>query len=163
MVGAIFFDRDGVINELVWHDNELGSPRYISEIKIRPGIIDALTILRSKYLIFMISNQPDACKGNISYNNLLIILNWFKMEFKDYFNEFYFCLHHPSRCNCLCRKPGNYFIQQATQKYNINIYESYIVGDSNTDIECGKISNLKPIFIDHASNVYKILVTNIPI
>ncbi len=160
MVRAVFFDRDGTINHLVWHNNELGAPRSVEEIELVSNVEEVIKIIRKNYLIFVVSNQPDAAKGNISYDEMMEVINWFKSRFFGVVDKFYFCYHHPSRCKCLCRKPGTYFVEEAIQTFNINVGSSWFVGDrEDTDVLCGKAVGLNTILVKNDYNPYELLNT----
>ena len=145
MVGAVFLDRDGVINELVWHDGEWGAPRHIDEIKLVDGINTLISALNKHYLLFVVSNQPDAAKGYTPYENHMKVLKWFENVYRHDIIAFYWCLHHPLKCQCLCRKPGTWSVEQAITKYDIDRSKSYFIGDRDTDIECGVAAGLNTI------------------
>lgn len=157
---AIFFDRDGVINRPVYHldTDEYGAPRSIEEIRLYPGIFRLMDELKSDYLLFVVSNQSGAAKGHVTYDGLSDILNWFENWFSCHITKFYWCKHHPSKCKCLCRKPGTYFIEQAIKKYNIDVSNSIFVGDTyETDIMCGKNAGLQTIYVSSNYSPCKLL------
>ena len=66
-------------------------------------------------------------------------------------DDIFVCSHSQNQ-NCRCRKPKNGLIIKAKKKYNINLAESYLIGDRSIDIQAGKISNCKTIFIDRKYN-----------
>lgn len=159
---AIFFDRDGVINKLIFHKdtNEFGAPRTISEIALYPDIFTLLDRLKDDYLLFVVSNQSGAAKKHVTYDELMTVLNWFEQEFKGFITKFYWCKHHPSKCKCLCRKPGTYFVKQAIKQYNIDISNSFFIGDTyETDIICGLTIGLTTIQVDPNYSPYCLMNT----
>jgi D-glycero-D-manno-heptose 1,7-bisphosphate phosphatase len=161
MKRAVFLDRDGVINELVLHasTNEYEPPHNPYELKILPYVIESLIAIQNLgYELFLISNQPDYAKGKTTMQNLLDvhqelekILKKNKIEFK----EFFYCYHHPGGVideysfACSCRKPNTYFIEYATQKYEIDLVNSWIIGDRDSDILCGQKAGLKTISVHY--------------
>ncbi|MFX1498809.1 MAG: D-glycero-beta-D-manno-heptose 1,7-bisphosphate 7-phosphatase [Promethearchaeota archaeon] len=133
---AIFLDRDGVINEEV---NHLSDPENFQFIE---GSIEALKILKSLgYLLIIISNQAGIAKGYFSeatlkeiHNKMNRILNENNITLDDIF----YCPHHPDFTGpCNCRKPNPGMILKAKDKYNIDLRESFMVGDTLNDIETG--------------------------
>ncbi len=156
---AVFLDRDGVLNKLIYRNEfkEYTPPHSIEEIEIINGVYESLKeLLKNGFLLFVISNQPDFAKGKISYEKLNSVCEKFReiMESNGVnINEYYYCLHHPQgivdgyNINCECRKPGTLFVEDAVKKYNINKNESWFIGDRDTDIKCGKNAKLKTIFI----------------
>ncbi len=141
---AIFFDRDGVLVKSVFHTkiNSYGAPWKINELQL----YDITNISKLKdYLLFIVSNQPDAKKRNTTYLDLMQIHNKFDNILKSkgiYFTEYYYCFHKKED-KCKCRKPSPYFILEAIKKYDIDIQNSWFVGDRDTDIECGKAAGIK--------------------
>lgn len=158
---AVFLDRDGVINALVWNPKTSAyeSPKFLSDFHVFPYVAQALKQLRcAGYLTFIVSNQPDAAKGKAELKNLLQIEQFFAdfcREHGGLIDEFYYCHHHPDGIvpehtkACRCRKPGTYFLELARDKYGVNLAESYFVGDRETDILCGKNAGCKTIWIIH--------------
>lgn len=141
---AIFFDRDGVLVKAVYHrkTNKYGAPWKVNELQLYN--IDNISKLKD-YLLFVVSNQPDAEKGNTTYLNLMQTHNELNRILKlkgIYFIEYYYCFHKQED-KCKCRKPLSYFLLQATKKYDIDLSQSWMIGDKNTDIECGKAAGTK--------------------
>jgi len=163
---AIFLDRDGVINELVYSESlkEFRAPFYISEIKFVQEIFSfCQKMLDENYKLFIVSNQPDYAKGYCSLKDLLSVHNYIHTELIShniYFTEYYYCYHHPEGIikpysyNCECRKPSPFYALKAIEKYDINADESYFIGDRATDMECGYNAGLKTIFKNSANDNY---------
>jgi D-glycero-D-manno-heptose 1,7-bisphosphate phosphatase len=145
---AVFFDRDGVINND--YDNY-----YVyrpEEIIINPGIPELLAHLKKRgYLLVIISNQGGIAKGIYSKEDvertnarILHLLSGYKI-IPD---EIYYCPHHPETGMCICRKPDTLMIEKAISRFDIDISESFIIGDRDTDIEAGSRAGLKTIKVD---------------
>jgi len=161
MKRAVFLDRDGVINELVLHasTNEYEPPHYPCELKILPHVIESLIAIQDHgYELFLISNQPDYAKGKTSMQNLLDVHRELENILKKnaiQFKEFFYCYHHPNgiieECSfaCSCRKPNTYFVEHAAQKYDIDRLNSWIIGDRDSDILCGKKAGLQTISVHY--------------
>ncbi|MDM8536133.1 D-glycero-beta-D-manno-heptose 1,7-bisphosphate 7-phosphatase [Desulfobacterales bacterium HSG17] len=131
---AVFLDRDGVINQ--------DSPYYIKsvkEFKFIPGSIDAVKRLTDNdFLIIIITNQSAISRGMITQSGLNEIHGFMVKTLSKHggiIKDIFFCPHHPKQ-KCKCRKPLPEMILQASQKYNIDLKYSYMVGDSAKDIEC---------------------------
>ena len=102
------------------------------------------------YYLFLITNQPDAAKGKTTMENLLNIHDKFhEILTKNgvYFNDYYYCFHHPDYCACMCRKPSPHSLIQASEKYKLDLKKSWMIGDRNTDIVCGINAGTKTIKI----------------
>ncbi len=159
---AVFLDRDGVINELVYNieRNESEPPHNIEDIKIIEGVTGALKkLLESNFRLFIVSNQPDFAKGKTSLENLVKVGEKIRNIMEDQkiiFTEYNYCYHHPDGVikeysgECDCRKPKPFFILNAIKKYNLDKNMSWMAGDRDTDIQCGKNSGLKTILIEYA-------------
>lgn len=158
---AIFFDRDGVINELVFCDEteQLDSPFCPEHIIYKNGILDVLRYLIKKdYYLFIVTNQPAAAKGKVSIEQIYDVNSWIVDDLRKQGISIEFsnvCPHHPTGTkytkqkslvkNCGCRKPKNGLLTDLKEIYNINWEESYMVGDSYTDIIAGHSAGLKTI------------------
>ena len=160
---AVFVDRDGVINEIVWNDDieQLDSPMKVSEFKFLPGVAGALRAFKEKgYYIFIVTNQPGAAKGKTDLATLYDInthmidaLSEEGVEIDDLF----MCPHYPKELpmtkesflirKCNCRKPEPGLIYRAMRKYNIDMSASYMIGDSCTDVIAGSKVGLSTVFI----------------
>lgn len=143
---AIFLDRDGVINKYV------GFLRDINEFELLDGVAEAIKkINESGYLAIVVTNQPAIARGEVTYEELREIHN--KMETLlgqegAYLDAIYYCPHHPHKgyegevpelkIECECRKPKPGMLLQAAKDFNIDLEKSWMVGDSDTDIEAGK-------------------------
>jgi D-glycero-D-manno-heptose 1,7-bisphosphate phosphatase len=142
---AIFLDRDGVINI----DN--GYVYKIEDFKFVDDIFDTLReFIRLGFSLFIITNQSGIARGYYSKNDFNILMEFVTDEFKKNcidILQIEFCPHLPSD-DCRCRKPKTGMIQNILENYTINIDESLLIGDSNSDIECANNINMKSILID---------------
>ena len=152
---AIFLDRDGTINKYV------GFLRNIEQFELLSGVSEAIRkINQSGYLAVVVTNQPVIARGEVTYTELQEIHN--KMETilgKDgaYLDGIYFCPHHPDKgfkgevkelkINCNCRKPNPGLLLQAASDFNINLEQSWMIGDRKNDIQAGKNAGCKTVLI----------------
>ena len=143
---AIFLDRDGTINKYV------GFLRNIEDFELIDGVSEAIKqINQSGYLAIVVTNQPVIARGEVSWEELHEIHK--KMETllgKDgaYIDGLYICPHHPDKgfegerpeykFDCECRKPKPGLLLQAASDFNIDLSQSYMIGDSPNDIKAGK-------------------------
>ncbi len=167
-IPAIFLDRDGVINK------DMGPNKYSDPFSFLKNSIKSLVKLRkSKYLIFLITNQPSVAKGFISYHQLIKSFKEYESFLSKkgfYFDKIYFCPHHPDKgfkgenlkfkINCKCRKPKPGLIYLAKNEFNINLKKSYFIGDSANDYFASIKAKVKPIilnknFKDDKNCIYK--------
>ena len=131
---VVFLDRDGVIN--------FDSPNYIksqSEFKFIPGSIEAIRKLTlTGFTSFVITNQSALARKLISSQELEKIHKMMKAKIASEggkLTDIFFCPHMPND-GCDCRKPQPGLIFQAQRKYDIDLTDAVMVGDSAKDIEC---------------------------
>lgn len=161
---AIFLDRDGVINEMVYvpeHDF-VDSPSKPSQFRLMKGVKKAIKILQNlNYKIIIISNQPGIAKGNYNKNTFDDIKSKMHSEFlksKIVIDGEFYCLHHPNakvkrfKKKCKCRKPEIGLIKQAKKRYNLNLKSSYFIGDGIVDMKAAKVAGCKSIFIGNVNS-----------
>lgn len=167
MAEAVFFDRDGVLNELVFNPatEEHEPPHRLEDVKLFPYVIECLQKLQDRgYDLFLVSNQPDYAKGKTTLEALKKVHKRFDQLLTSqgvYFQEYYYCYHHPRGTvpeysfECVCRKPKPFFLFKAEEDYNIELGRSWMIGDRDTDIECGKAGGTKTILIEDPKSVKK--------
>ena len=143
---AIFLDRDGTINKHV------GFLRDIDQLELLPGVAEAIqTINESGYLAIVVTNQPVIARGEVTELELDEIhkkLETLLGQSGAFVDDIYYCPHHPHKgfpgevkelkVECNCRKPKPGLILKSAEKYNINLKESWVVGDSQNDVLAGK-------------------------
>ncbi len=128
---AIFLDRDGVINKEIDYLHKIDSFIFIE------GIFDACQhFLKLGYKIIVITNQSGISRGYYSHEDYQKLTNWMLKQFNSHgisILDTFHCPHLP-QFNCVCRKPkpGMFFL--AEKKHNINLHQSWMVGDKETDI-----------------------------
>lgn len=160
---AVFFDRDGVINELVYNDDieQIDSPFSKKDFIYNPDVIRTLlSIQKMDYLIFIVTNQPAAAKGKVTLSSLYDLNTWMVQDLKSkgiFVESVNICPHHPTGSQktkarflirkCKCRKPEAGLIMDLLKIYHIDRENSYMVGDSYTDIIAGSTAGLKTILI----------------
>lgn len=161
---AIFIDRDGTINKYV------GFLRDTEQFELLEGVSEAIkAINQSGYLAVVVTNQPVIARGEVTYDGLQEIHN--KMETllgKDgaYLDGIYFCPHHPDsgyegeikelKFECECRKPKPGMLLKAAQDLNIDLEQSWMIGDGKNDIQAGKNAGCRTAFIgsgDYGQNL----------
>jgi D-glycero-D-manno-heptose 1,7-bisphosphate phosphatase len=156
---AVFLDRDGVINELVYHQEQevIDSPFTPNQLRLIPGVADALKTLRNAgYLTVLVSNQPGIAKGHITAKIFELIRQKMNSELNVEGTELdseYYCLHHPDsvvekyRVQCDCRKPLPGLLFKAAMEKDIDLKESWLIGDNLSDVQAGKAAGCRTILI----------------
>jgi len=145
---TLFLDRDGVINKKL----EGRYVRNLSEFKFLPGVLKAVSQLSNIFnRIIIVTNQQGVAKGIMSESDLNILHAQMQESIERVggkISKIYYCPHLET-LHCMCRKPNPGMIQQAVIDFpNIVIKKSYLVGDSDSDIEAGKRMNLHTIKVD---------------
>lgn len=147
---AIFLDRDGVVNELVYFPerSRFIAPFKAEQFKILPGAPQGIRKFQSKgYKIIITSNQPGIAKGQMTSQDFEEILSTMRKQLSAdgiTLDGEYYCLHHPEatveqyKAVCDCRKPKPGLILQAAKDLDIDISQSWMIGDNLTDIQAGK-------------------------
>lgn len=152
---AIFLDRDGTINKYV------GFLRRIEEFELLPDVPEAIKLINeSGYLAIVVTNQPVIARGEVTWQELEEIHNKMETELGKqgaFLDEIYYCPHHPHKgyegeipelkIDCDCRKPKPGMLIQAAEKWNIDLNKSYMIGDSDSDIQAGEAAGCKSIKI----------------
>jgi D-glycero-D-manno-heptose 1,7-bisphosphate phosphatase len=145
---AIFLDREGVINKFFYEvDGNIMSPSKIEQVVVLPKVKEGIKEFKKMgFKTIVVSNQPGVAFGYLTRDNLNKINDLLKRELG--INEIYCCTHHPKfNRGCNCRKPKIGLLEKAKEEFNIDIKNSYIVGDNLSDIETGKNANVKKTFL----------------
>lgn len=148
---AIFLDRDGTINKYV------GFLSNTDDFELIDGAAEAIKkINESGYLAIVVTNQPVIARGEVSWNELNEIHR--KMatllgQHGAYIDGIYICPHHPDKgfegerleykIVCDCRKPKPGLFLKAAEEFNIDLSQSYMIGDDERDVEVGKNAGVR--------------------
>ncbi len=156
---AVFLDRDGVINKLIFNEanGEFEPPHKIEDLNLYSWTLESLmTVMENGFDLFLVSNQPDYAKGKCSLEDLLSVhkrLDEIMIGNNIFFKEYYYCYHHPAGIvpgysgKCNCRKPEPYFLKKAEKEYGIDLKQSWMIGDRESDILCGKNAGVRTILV----------------
>jgi len=159
MSQAVFLDRDGVINELVYYEEQgiVDSPFTIEQLKLFSWSDKAIKKLsEAGYKIVIVSNQPGIAKGHLSWRTFEKIRKKMRRELTKqgaFIDGEYYCFHHPDaiveslRTNCECRKPNPGLLLEAAMELNIDLHQSWMIGDGLTDMKAGKSAGCKTILV----------------
>lgn len=164
MKKAVFIDRDGVINEMVYFEDHgfVDSPFKQSQFKIINGVPKAISLLKSLgYKVIIVSNQPGIAKKHYTRKTFDLIqkkMNKILHDHNSSIDDELYCFHHPEakikqyKVICDCRKPKTGMIQEAISKHNIDVRRSYVIGDGIVDMEMAKKLNCKSIFVGNLNS-----------
>ena len=150
---AIFLDRDGTINL------DKDYLYKIEEFKFLPGVIEGLYNLQlNGYKLIIITNQSGIARGYYSENEYFILTKWMIKALSKKgidISAVYYCPHHPNakiekyRTNCKCRKPNLGLFEQAMNDFNIDLSQSYAIGDKIRDCAICNTTECKGFLISH--------------
>jgi len=134
---AVFLDRDGIVNI------EKNYVYKIEDFEFIPGIFDLCRQYQQEgYLLFIITNQAGIARGYYSEEQYLILTDWMVNQFKAAgitISKVYFCPHHPDFTGeCECRKPHPGMILQAAKEFDLDLSNSILIGDKESDVEAGE-------------------------
>jgi D-glycero-D-manno-heptose 1,7-bisphosphate phosphatase len=162
---ALFLDRDGVVSELVYYPShsEWESARDVSELRMRPGAAEALKkAAEAGFLVFLITNQPSYAKGKCPLEGLQRVHQRILDNLRDegaVITDSFVCYHHPESLipdfgACECRKPSPHFLLEAARKHDIDLSDSWMAGDQDSDIEAGRRAGCRTALIkyEHSGN-----------
>ena len=133
---ALFLDRDGVVNK------EKNYLYKIEDFEFINGVFETCRYFQDRgYLIIVITNQAGIARGKYTEEDFEILTKWMIKEFNNEnikISKVYHCPHHPDFSGeCECRKPKPKMILDAQKEFNIDLKNSILVGDKNSDIEAG--------------------------
>jgi D-glycero-D-manno-heptose 1,7-bisphosphate phosphatase len=152
---AVFLDRDGVINKNIAEHDYVKSWK---EFELLDGVIDSLkSFHKLGYLTVVVTNQPGIAKGLMSKKTLSGIhtrLNRLLLKYGTKIDHFYYC-PHKIEDGCRCRKPKTGMIEKAVKDLDIDLKNSILIGDRDTDRKLGKNAGLRTIIVKMNSNLFE--------
>jgi D-glycero-D-manno-heptose 1,7-bisphosphate phosphatase len=148
---AVFIDRDGTISE------EVGYINHLSRFRLFPYASSAIKHLNQNgWLAIVITNQAGVARGYFSEDTIHAVHNAMTNELKRtgaQLDAIYYCAHHPAvgelpyRLDCDCRKPKPGLISRAVKDFDINLEESWMVGDRYSDVELARNAGINSMFV----------------
>jgi D-glycero-D-manno-heptose 1,7-bisphosphate phosphatase len=143
MKKAIFLDRDGTINV------DIGYEFSTDKCKILPGVIEGLKLLEKDYVFFIVTNQSGIGLGYYPHETFV--------EFNRYVLEKLgaqgitvlktYCCPHAKENNCDCRKPKTKFVLEAREEFNVNLKNSWVIGDHPSDVLLGINAGCRTVYL----------------
>ena len=147
---AIFLDRDGVLNAIVERDGKAASPRTLDELSIEAEAPDALARLKAQgFRLFVVTNQPDVARGLMAADALDAIHRRLLATLPV---ERISACTHDNADNCVCRKPKPGLITGLAQDHTLDLTRSWMVGDQDRDIACGRNAGVRTILLRRPYN-----------
>ena len=162
MKPAIFIDRDGVLNEMVYDETHglLDSPRRPNQVRMIAGAGQFLARARKAgYLTVVVTNQPGIAKGTLTIEELdevnTTLARLLEAEGASW-DDLYYSPFHPNpgpegrpeyARKTDCRKPGPGMLLAAAQKHGIDLANSWMIGDGTVDVQAGRSAGCRTILI----------------
>ena len=162
---AVFLDRDGILSKEI---NLLHKPEQLELIE---GAGEALKYINEKgFLAIVVTNQPVIARNLCTLDELNFIhakLETLLGEKQAYLNAIYFCPHHPRsgfpeerkeyKIVCECRKPAPGMLLMAIKDWNIDISNSIMIGDRESDVMAGENAGVKTSVMIEQNKPYALL------
>ena len=143
---ACFLDRDGTLNV------EIKNLHEPEKVKLEKNVPEALKLLKNNgFKLIVITNQAGIASGVFDEKDLAAVHNKIQELLKEHgvqIDKFYHCPHHPKFSGeCKCRKPGTALFAQAVEEFDIDIRQSFMIGDRITDIQAGEDAFCKKTYL----------------
>jgi D-glycero-D-manno-heptose 1,7-bisphosphate phosphatase len=146
MKKAVFLDRDGVLNKAIIVDGKPYPPYSLAQLQIPADAATALQQLKQAgFMLIGVTNQPDVARGKTS-RDLVEAINKELMQALP-LDEIHVC-YHDNADKCHCRKPEPGFLLDAAKNHDIDLSQSFMIGDRAKDIEAGLRANCKTIWLN---------------
>ena len=147
---AVFFDRDGTLNEEVDYLYRIDDFRWL------PEAVEAIQYCHAQgYLVIVVTNQSGVARGYYQEEDIRKLHEWMQQDLQSkgtYIDKFYYCPHHPEakvakyRQVCDCRKPKSGMVLAGCRDFNVDISRSFIVGDKKRDIDSGENAGVRGFY-----------------
>jgi D-glycero-D-manno-heptose 1,7-bisphosphate phosphatase len=145
VTGAVFLDRDGVLNAIVEREGRPESPRQRGEFLLVPGAHESVRRLRAAGLpVFVVTNQPDLARGLLPAPELEAMMR----QLADHVgvDDARVCPHE-DRDGCACRKPAPGMILELAERWGVDTRRSFMVGDTWRDVEAGRAAGCRTVLL----------------
>ena len=145
---AVFLDRDGVINRALEREGMPYPPTSLAEFEILPEVPAACARLKAAgFLLIVATNQPDVGRGTLPQT---VVENIHAHMLEQLpIDRVEVCFHAgKGLSDCDCRKPKPGMLLRAAKELNIDLAQSWMVGDRWRDVDCGQAAGCKTVFID---------------
>ena len=155
---AIFLDRDGTINaESRTLNNPKGYMWDMKDLYLIPGSIFGIALLnKMRYRVIVVTNQSGVGKGLFTeefVNRVHRKIDEMLGRGDAHIDGYFCCFHHSTEAVgkykkvCSCRKPAPGMVFSAAEKYDVDLKQSYFIGDSARDVLCSLKAGVRPILV----------------
>jgi D-glycero-D-manno-heptose 1,7-bisphosphate phosphatase len=147
---AVFLDRDGVLNRGIMIEGRLHPPRSVEEVEVLPGVAEACRALADAGLLLIgATNQPDVARGRQTREEVLRINARLLRALP--LVEIRTCFHDDAD-GCPCRKPRPGLLLEAAREHDVDLRQSFMVGDRWTDVAAGAAAGCLTFLITASYN-----------
>lgn len=154
---VIFLDRDGVINQ------EIGYLHHAKDFKFIDGLFEACKhFLSIGYKLVIVTNQSGIARGYYQVEDFYSLTNWMLQQFNKQgvdILDVFFCPHGPMSA-CMCRKPQPGMFLDAREKHDIDMENSWMIGDKETDITAANTAGVTNTILVKSGHIADELNTN---
>lgn len=154
---ALFLDRDGILDELVFYPShgEWEAPRRVEDVRMIEGIREPLQRLADAgWLLFVVTNQPNVAKGKATREQVESVHDHIVQSLAVPIAKSYQCFHQASD-GCNCRKPSPHFLKEAAREFDVDLTQSWTVGDQDSDLLAGRNAGTSVALIEHRGSEHK--------
>ena len=158
---AFFLDRDGVINY------DYGYVHKKKNFVFKKGVIKAINYLNKKnYYVFIISNQSGVGRGYYSRIDVDKLHSWLRNTLNEngaHIDDIFYAPYYAksklkfTKKDRMMRKPNIGMINKANKFWNINMKNSYVIGDSTVDKDLARNAKLKYVNVNNNSNLFNVV------
>jgi len=142
---AVFLDRDGVLSASMIINGKLIAPQRLEDFQIFPeAILVTKKLKKAGFILVVVTNQPDVARGFPSektveqmHEQMFSVMPLDRIE----------VCYHLDEHQCSCRKPKPAMLLRAAQELDIDLQQSFMVGDRWRDIEAGQNAGCKTIWL----------------
>lgn len=148
---AIFLDRDGVLNRPVVREGRPFPPAHIDEFELYPDAVEGCARLKAAgFLLVVVTNQPDVGRGTQSRGSVEAMHAKLRAAIPS-LDAIEVCFHAGAAQGepCECRKPKPGMLLRAAAALNIELKQSFLIGDRWRDVDCAHAAGCRAVFIDH--------------
>lgn len=145
--GALFLDRDGVVNR------ERGGHTWcLEDFEILPGVAEGIKAAHAAGLwVVLVTNQSGIGLGLYGHADVERLHAYLHQQLAlqgTKLDAVYYCPHHPSQGKCLCRKPGSLMVERAMARLDIDASASLMVGDKPRDVESAERVGVRGVLVE---------------
>ena len=148
---AVFLDRDGVLNRPVVRDGLPFPPASLEEFELYPDVAEGCAQLKAAgFLLIVVSNQPDVGRGTQT-REIVETMHEKLLNAVPTLDAIEVCYHAGERHGdpCDCRKPKPGMLLRAAGRHEIDLPQSFLIGDRWRDVDCAEAAGCRAVFIDH--------------